>query len=387
MNATEHNYPETAEQSSTKESLLASNAWPVFTSVRTETGTSSEGSSAAREDGTCINGLSNTETNNRGKCLSESKELIPPHLVTDEYSQVGPYWERDSNIASASFKDLHPLDPVSASARGNMDAVNDVHNTLDKDRSHSGAGFTHSNNSHVSECGGSYSDVASAENHLSGVMAIDNSVSVPAVTDPPVNLNSHGDESIREVTPSGLGIVVSDRSDREEGQRDGSVLHVDLVSISSNILSSTTAEVSNREARRNSRRVFWDAFSRRSSRRHSDSPTIVFSTDDTDDLGSHDRWLLDFSGDFFEDGIGGDSGYLGSRIHSLHERRWHARSEVIFNATKQRPFCFNGLQCVFFYEISLHLIIDFMWNLDECVLLKQLFCSFHYDLVICKLLM
>ncbi|XP_002266433.1 uncharacterized protein LOC100263653 isoform X2 [Vitis vinifera] len=329
VNAIEHNDPVTVEQSSTKASHLASSAGTAFTSTRTETGTSSESSSAAREDTSFINDLSNIETSNRGKCLSESKELIPPHLVSDEPSQVDPYWERSSNIASASFKDLHPLDPVSANARANMGAVN-VHNSMDKDRSNSGAGVIHSSSSHAPEHRASYSDGASAENHVSGVSAIDNSssVSVPAVTDSPVTLHSQGDESIQEAIPSGLGIVVSDRADRERGRRDGSVLHVDVVSISSNILSSTTAEVSNREARRNSRRLFWDAFSRRSSRRHSDSPTIVFSTDDTDDLGSHDRWLLDFSGDFFEDGVGGDSGYLGSRIHSMNERRWHSRSEI-----------------------------------------------------------
>ena len=333
MNSTEHNDPVTVEQSLTKESLLTSSAGTAFTSTRTETGTSSESSSAARENTSFINGLNNNETSNRGKCLSESKELIPPHTVSDEPSQVNPYWERSSNIASASFKDLHPLDPVSVNARADIDAANNVPNTMDKDRSHSGERVIHSSSSHASEHRSSYSDGASAGNRVSTVIAVDNpsSVAVPAVTNSPVSFHSQGDESNQEVMPSGLGIVVSDRADREQGRRDGSVFHVDVVSISSNIVSSTTAEVSNREARRNSRRLFWDAFSRRSSRRHSDSPTIVFSTDDTDDLGSHGRWLLDF----FDDGVGGDSGYLGSRIHSMNERRWHSRSEVIFYTIKQ----------------------------------------------------
>ncbi|GAV73900.1 zf-RING_2 domain-containing protein [Cephalotus follicularis] len=102
------------------------------------------------------------------------------------------------------------------------------------------------------------------------------------------------------------------------------MLHVDLVSISSHILSSSNADPSHNEVRRNSRRLFWDAFSRRNSRRHIDSPPIVFSTGDTDDLG--ERWLLDFSGDFFDDGVGGDSAYMDSRIRSSNGRRWHSRS-------------------------------------------------------------
>lgn len=361
---------------------MTSSAGTAFASFRTETGTSSESSSEARENNSSVDGLSNNEASNQGKCLSESKELIPPHMVSDEPSQIGPYWERSSNIASASFKDLDPLDPVSVNARADIGGVSDVPNSRDKDRSHSGAGVIHSSSLHASEHRTSYTDGLSAGNHVSEVTAIDNSnsVAIPSVTDSPVTFHSQGDESNQEVMRSGLGIVVSDRADREQGRRDGSVFHVDVVSISSNIVSSTTAEVSNREARRNSRRLFWDAFSRRSSRRHSDSPTIVFSTDDTDDLGSHDRWLLDFSGDFFEDGFGSDSGYLGSRIHSMNERRWHSRSEVLFYNINQLLSAF--VNC-FSYEIYLYLIISIMWNLVVCMLCEKICSSSYFDLVIC----
>lgn len=70
------------------------------------------------------------------------------------------------------------------------------------------------------------------------------------------------------------------------------------MSVSSNILSSSYTEVSRSDARSN-RRLFWDAFSRRSSRRHTDSRAIALSSDASNDLRSPDRWLLDFSGDFF----------------------------------------------------------------------------------------
>ncbi|KAG2404117.1 uncharacterized protein HKW66_Vig0110390 [Vigna angularis] len=83
------------------------------------------------------------------------------------------------------------------------------------------------------------------------------------------------EEPCRETIPSGLGILVSNR---ERGTGNDSVLQVDVVTISSNILSGNNADANDHDARRNGRRLFWDAFSRRSSRRLGDSPTIVFST-------------------------------------------------------------------------------------------------------------
>ncbi|KAJ6355191.1 hypothetical protein OIU77_005726 [Salix suchowensis] len=165
------------------------------------------------------------------------------------------------------------------------------------------------------------------DNHMGEVtdMPSSNSDSVNHRSNVPVTFRSTQDESIQDPVPSDLGFLVPNR---EQGRTDGSVLHVDVVSISSSIYSSSNSDTSSREARRNSRRLFRDAFSRRSSRRHVDSPTIVFSTDNTDNLESHDRWLLDFSGDFFDDGIGSDSGYMSRRIHRLNERRRHSRSEI-----------------------------------------------------------
>ncbi|KAL7190980.1 hypothetical protein ACSBR2_023116 [Camellia fascicularis] len=233
----------------------------------------------------------------------------------------------EDGTASTSYDDQSFSGSVSANLMSNLDVVNGIGNVVDKDESQICEEVIHPSDSSPQQLGDSHSDEVSVENHASEGISIRNSVSDSAsvVFDSQVISQSLRDYTVRETTPQGLGFLVSDR---ERVQRSGSVLHVDVVSISSSNLSDSATEISNREARRNSRRLFWDAFSRRSSRRHNDSQTFVFSTDDTDGLGFHDRWLLDFSGDFFDDGAGGDSGYMGSRIHSMNERRRHSRSEV-----------------------------------------------------------
>ncbi|KAK9269355.1 hypothetical protein L1049_001126 [Liquidambar formosana] len=308
----------------TKESPLISGAGTGFTSPRTEAGASSESSISASEYTFVEDGLRMVETSNWDKCLSKSKELAPPHQLSADYSHGESFRERNSTTASTSGKEQQSSDPATVNVSGNMGAVSDRDNSMVKGVSQICPEVTHPSSSSLQELGDSRSDGVSIENHVHNSNS--GSVSVPVISDSPVSFHSLGDESLQEAIPSGLGFLVSNR---ERNQGDGNVLHVDVVSISSNILSSSDADISIREARRNSRRLFWDAFSRRSSRRHIDSPTIVFSADDTDDLGSHDRWLLDFSGDFSDDGVGGDYGYLGSRFRSMNERRQQSRSEVV----------------------------------------------------------
>ncbi|KAF9614541.1 hypothetical protein IFM89_019204 [Coptis chinensis] len=182
------------------------------------------------------------------------------------------------------------------------------------------------------------------ENTSLGIHASD-SAFVPSVTEFSLSPQS-GTEIAQEAAPVSPGFFTLDS---QRNRSNGGVLHVDVVTISSSALFSSSGEVSNNEARRNSRRLFWDAFSRRGSRRHNDSRTIVFSSEDPDDLGSHDRWLLDFSGDLFEDGIGSDSGILGSRSRGTHEGRWHSRSEIWdrfrggLDESSRRPrYCASG---------------------------------------------
>lgn len=133
------------------------------------------------------------------------------------------------------------------------------------------------------------------------------------------------DDHAHETTASSSGFLVSDS---DQDLTSGDLLHLNLVSIPSNFLSGN-AEINSRESRRNSRRLFWDALSRHSFRRHDDSPTIVFATGLAEDLGSHDRWLLDFSGDLHYDGAGHDHpDTFGARLRRRNERRWLLRSEV-----------------------------------------------------------
>ncbi|KAM3714240.1 hypothetical protein ACJW30_01G319200 [Castanea mollissima] len=276
-------------QNITRETTLSTGTGR-FSCSNTEIGASSESSILASEDTSVEHGSVYIETNNRGKCFSESKELVPPRQVSAGHSHDDSY--RDSSTtASTSLKEQQSSDPVSVNVAANKDAVNGIDDSVDR-RVPQICPKVHPSSSSSQEIGGSSSHRVSVENHVGEVTASD-SDSVPHESNLPVTFRSLGDGSLPEAIPSG--------SNADEG---------------------------NREVRRNSRRLFWDAFSRRSSRRNSDSPAILLSTDDTDDLGSHDRWLLDLSGDFFDDGVGSDRGYLGSRIHRLNEQRRHSRSEI-----------------------------------------------------------
>ncbi|XP_042011740.1 uncharacterized protein LOC121760180 isoform X2 [Salvia splendens] len=142
------------------------------------------------------------------------------------------------------------------------------------------------------------------------------------------------------------GFIVSDS---DQNLINGDLLRLDLVSISSNSLSGSIAEVSSHETRRNSMRLFWDALARRSLRRNIDSSTFVFATGLAGDLGSHDRWLLDFSGDlhYYEASRDLDSFSVG--LHRRYERRWLLRSEDsetisgIDGEDEQTALCSSGL--------------------------------------------
>ncbi|KAK7388556.1 hypothetical protein VNO78_23375 [Psophocarpus tetragonolobus] len=281
--------------------------------VRTEFhgNTSAEGSSR------------NVATNSQRNCLSEHEELVPPYLVSAGHSGHDSYSDR-SNTASTSFVGQQSSDPVSVNASTNKDVVNDVNNPVVSGISQE----TMRQRSSIPEEHGNFSSgEISVENHTSAFISIQNSYNpVAQVSNSAATSQGPEDESPHETIPSGLGILVSNR---ERGSGNDSVLQVDVVTISSNILSGSNADANDHDARRNGRRLFWDAFSRRSSRRLGDSPTIVFSTGGADDPGSQDRWLVDFGGDLSNDAVGGASAYMGSRIHRLNERRMrHSRSEI-----------------------------------------------------------
>ncbi|KAI8570544.1 hypothetical protein RHMOL_Rhmol01G0042600 [Rhododendron molle] len=294
VNSMKHSVPKVDKLCSpAKESSLAS---------ETETGASSESSIVATEESSSADCLVNFEINNPGKPLLRSKELVPPYRPSADH--------RISDIASTSYEDQPSSDAVSANVGTNVDLVNDV-DIKEKDESLVFAEVRSPS---------SLSPQADEVTVISGSVVSDSSISSGLLRD----------DALQETIPSGLGFLASDGEQNGSG---GSVLHVDAVSISSSILSSSSSSeiTSNREARRNSRRLFWDAFARRSSRRdNTDAQRFVFSTNDNDALGSHDRWLLDFGSDLLHDGVGSDSGYIESRSRNQGGNEWrrHSRSEV-----------------------------------------------------------
>ncbi|MBA0693685.1 hypothetical protein Goari_004042 [Gossypium aridum] len=305
-------------QSPLEESALICSMGTRFSSIDSETGIPAESSSAASQNTSVEGGSRDVETSHCRKCLTENTELVASQV--DAGYNRGESHKESSTSASTPFIEQQSSDPVSENLSTNEGAVR----------------FENANKGVSEVCPGpsilsprgledSNSHRIPVENESGEVTTVHNSgfASAPHASEPETS-HSIGGESIIEVMPSGLGFLLSNR---ERSQGDGSVLHVDLVSLSSNILSGGTADTSNRESRRNSRRMFSDAFSRRSSRRVNNSQSIFLSTDDNNDPGFDNRWLLDFDGDFFYDGAAGDSGYLSSRIHRLNERRRHSRLE------------------------------------------------------------
>lgn len=149
-----------------------------------------------------------------------------------------------------------------------------------------------------------------------------------------------GDESAHMTTTSSPGYLVSDNA---RDLRSGYLLHLDVVNVSSNLISSRIAERNSFEARRHSRRLFWDALSRRR-----DSPTMVFATG-PDEVGSHDRWLLDIGG-IHNDEVGHDMDSLNVRRRRRNEGRRLLRSEIsermiggLNEGAQQTTFCASGL--------------------------------------------
>ncbi|RDX91755.1 E3 ubiquitin-protein ligase RNF12-A [Mucuna pruriens] len=313
-------------QKVTEEPSLSCTEARISCSPHAETATSSDMRNEFHGN-TSVEGSSrNVAANSQRNCLSEHEELVSPYHVSAGLSGRESYRD-SSNTASTSFVEQQSSDPVSVNVSANKDVVNDVNNPVVSGGSQVSHETMHPRSSTPQEHGNFDSGEISVENHTSAFISIQNSSNpVAQVSNLTATSQVPEDEPRRETIPSGLGILVSNR---ERGLGNDSVLQVDVVTISSNILSGSNADANDQDARRNGRRLFWDAFSRRSSRRLGDSPTIVFSAGGSDDPGSQDRWLVDFGGDLSTDGVGGASGYMGSRIHRLNERRMrHSRSEI-----------------------------------------------------------
>ncbi|KAL8094652.1 hypothetical protein AgCh_036256 [Apium graveolens] len=295
-----------------KESVAASEAVHGFSIPQIEQASSSEADFRATENSPVDDNSGSVEANNHRKALCLSKDVITPHQLGIDY--------RGRDIASTSYEDRLPSGLIPANGRNHLDAASGVDNRIDRNCPQSCSVTTQAC---ISD---SCSDGLSIENHASELTAIHDfdSGSVSAVSDFPIDFNMQSNDT-QDATATSLGFAVSDG---EQVLRDESLLHVDVLSLSPNTLSNSGADNSNHEARHSSRRLFWDAFSRRSSRRRSDSRTLVFANEDSDDPGSQDRWLFDFNGEYFGDGVGVGTGTLGSRTNSINEHQWHSSSEI-----------------------------------------------------------
>ncbi|WVZ09354.1 hypothetical protein V8G54_013884 [Vigna mungo] len=311
----------------TEESSLSCTEARISCSPPAETSTSSDMRTEFHGNTSAGSSYRNVATQSQRNCLSEHEEQAPPCQLSAGHSGRESYSD-SSNTASTSFVAQQSSDPVSVNVSANKDVVNDVNNPVVRGGvSQVSHETVHQRSSSPQEHVNFSSGEISVENHTSAFISIQNSSNfVSQGSNSAATSQGPEEEPCRETIPSGLGILVSNR---ERGTGNDSVLQVDVVTISSNILSGSNADANDHDARRNGRRLFWDAFSRRSSRRLGDSPTIVFSTGGADDPGSQDRWLVDFGGDLSNDGVGGASAYMGSRIHRLNERRMrHSRSEI-----------------------------------------------------------
>jgi len=311
----------------TEETSLLCTEARISCSPPAETSTSSDMRTQFHGNTSAGSSYRNVATHGQRNCLSEHEEQAPPCQVSAGHSGRESYSD-SSNTASTSFVAQQSSDPVSVNVSANKDVVNDVnYPVVSGGVSQVSHETVHPRSSTPQEHVNFSSGEISVENHNSAFISIQNSSNLAQGSNLAATSQDQEEEPCRETIPSGLGILVSNR---ERGPGNDSVLQVDVVTISSNILSGSNPDANDHDARRSGRRLFWDAFSRRSSRRLGDSPTIVFSTAVADDPGSQDRWLVDFGGDLSNDGVGGASGYMGSRIHRLNERRRrHSRSEVI----------------------------------------------------------
>ncbi|KAL2929892.1 E3 ubiquitin-protein ligase RNF13 [Bienertia sinuspersici] len=279
-----------------------------YSSSRSGTAASSE-SSTINSECISIHEDPRAESSSKRKCSSEGDGVVP-HGISAESKR---YQRRlPDSVNPSSTRKLEQISDTSDTH--NDDSNNDMPQTSSEISSP--AALQHEELEQpaaleeVTEINGSQSS---------------DSAPLPDVSVHSITSQSRGDETIHGV-PSGLELFVSDRTEVRPGP-EGSLLHVDVVSISSNLLPNINNETSTREARRNSRRMFRDAFSSRSSRRHADFPAILFATEDSSLMGSHRRWLLDIGDDFFDDREDAEPWRFGRRSRFTNDRRRNSRSE------------------------------------------------------------
>lgn len=350
-------------QKVTDESSLLCTEGRISRCPHAETSTSTDTRTELRDNATVEGSSRNVGTSSQRNCLSEHKELVPPYQVSAGHSH--PESLSDSNnTASTSY--VEQQYSVSVNVSANKDRINNVDDPAVSGVSQISHETARPSGSISQENGNPGYGEISVENDTDAETSVrSSSVPVSQVSDTTPTSQVSEDEPRHETIPSGLGILVSNR---ERGHGNDGLLQVDVVAISSNILSRNNTDADDRNASRGGRRrLFRDVISRSSYRSLGDSPTILFSTGGADDSGSQDRWLVDFGEDLSNDGVGTPSGYRGSRIHRLNERMRHSRSEVILNIWSIQ--CLNCL-------CHLHFLTGFMIT----IMLLKLFSLLHTDM-------
>lgn len=277
----------------------------------------------------------NGETSDSEKCFSGGKELVPC-LSSASSGLNRTISRRTYNLESTSPRLLN-LEPSSTHTDSIFVPVVEADDSMNDSFSPSSSvrflsGISQLAPENMPANGNLTSEIDEASSSSSSDQSVVSS-----------SLNLLPEEPISEATLSGVGFL------RVEDMIHGSVPNVDVVSISSNIIPDGTGDRNSNEARRNSRRLFWDAFSRRGARRNHAS-LMLSSTDDNDNLGSQDRWLLDVEDDLFGSRFDQDSMYLHRRGYGSNGQRWHSRSETrerlrfgFDNDRRQTTFCPSGI--------------------------------------------
>lgn len=239
----------------------------------------------ATENPTLRANSNNVERRDKGKYLSVSKESVP----YDSNS-------RGKESASTSYVDQPCPNRVTEKEMASMGAFKGINSSMNGDSSQVSERLSYSSSLLSRGHEEFMLDEASVQNNVHETdFSSSEFGSSSVVSDSPIDFQFLRNSTIDERVPSDLGFLVSER---DHNRQDESLLHVDIVSTSSN-MSSRSSEISSQEARRTSRRLFWDAFSRRNS-----------------------------SGDFFSDELGGDFRSSRNTTRGGNEQQWHSRSEL-----------------------------------------------------------
>ncbi|KAK3019243.1 hypothetical protein RJ639_005278 [Escallonia herrerae] len=318
-------------RSSVADSSLTSGSSSRFASSKS--GSSPESSNGSNEDTIKEHCQKNAEASSREICLLNDIEAVRPEVRSccenkDKDKDKDTSLENNEDTASTSSNQLPSQEFISVNERVCSFAAVEAHDSVQEAATSISLEDWHFSNV-AQEHENLRIDASSVQNPKDAARAssVSNSGFASVVSDSAASLQLLGNDTARVAMRSGPGFHMSDN---EEDMRSEAGLHVDVMSISSNMLTSSITEISNRDLRRNGRRLYWDALSRNSVRRHSDSPFIVFTAGQANDVGPHDRWLLDLSDDLHNGGVSRGFGYHGSRSHRRNQRRPLLRHEKEF---------------------------------------------------------